>query len=326
MWNFPLFPDKASTVANQVDALYYVLVGISLFFSLVIVTGLVVSAVRYRKGSKATRRGAKDDYLPVELLWSIIPFVISIGLFTWGANLFLDMRVSPPDAMEIYVVGKQWMWKIQHPQGNREINELHVPVGKPVKLIMTSQDVIHSFFVPAFRIKQDVLPGRYTTQWFEATQAGEYHLFCAEYCGTSHSGMKGKVVVMEQDEYQDWLAGKTSGVAMLSSGEQLFQQFGCQTCHRQVSGQRGPALEGLLGRQVKLSNGDVVVADLDYIRESILSPNAKVVAGYQRLMPTYRDQLNPDQVNLLVEYVRSFRGGEPGQVTAGKPGAPDQKR
>jgi cytochrome c oxidase subunit 2 len=143
--------------------------------------------------------------------------------------------------MEVYVVGKQWMWKIQHPQGNREINELHVPLGKPVKLIMTSQDVIHSFFVPAFRIKQDVLPGRYTTQWFEATQTGEYHLFCAEYCGTSHSGMQGKVVVMEQDEYQDWLAGKTSGVAMLSSGEQLFQQFGCQTCHRQVSGQRGPA-------------------------------------------------------------------------------------
>jgi cytochrome c oxidase subunit 2 len=213
--------------------------------------------------------------------------------------------------MEIYVVGKQWMWKIQHPSGNREINELHIPVGKPVKLVMTSQDVIHSFYVPAFRIKQDVLPGRYSTQWFEATRTGEYHLFCAEYCGTSHSGMIGKIVVLEQDEYEDWLTGKMGGATMLSSGEQLFQQFGCQTCHRQVSGQRGPSLEGLFGKQVRLTSGDVVLADQEYIRESILNPNAKLVAGYPRLMPTYRNQLNPDQVNQLVEYVKSMRGEDP---------------
>jgi len=317
MWNFPFIPEQASTASGEVDALFYFLVALSIFFSMVIIVGLVVSAVRYRKGSKATRQGAKDDYLPVELLWSIIPFILSIGIFTWAAKLYIDMRVPPKNAMEMYVVGKQWMWKIQHPQGNREINELHVPIDKPVKLIMTSQDVIHSFYVPAFRIKQDVLPGRYTTQWFEATKTGEYHLFCAEYCGTSHSGMKGRVIVMEQDEYEEWLSGKASGVAMLTSGQQLFQQFGCQTCHRQVSGQRGPALEGLFGKTVKLHTGETVVADLEYIRESILSPNAKLVSGYQWLMPTYRNQLNPDQLNELVEFVRSLRGGE--QTSMGKP-------
>jgi cytochrome c oxidase subunit 2 len=314
MWGFPLFPDRASTAATEIDTLFYVLVGICVFFSLVIVIGLVFSAVRYREGSKATRQGAKDDYLPVELLWSVIPFFLAVGIFTWSAKIFLDLRSPPPDAMEVYVVAKQWMWKVQHPQGNREINELHIPVGKSVKLIMTSQDVIHSFSVPAFRIKQDVLPGRYSTQWFEPTKTGVYYLFCAEYCGTSHSGMKGRIVVMEQDEYQEWLTGRAADVAMMSTGEQLFRQFGCQTCHRQVSGQRGPSLEGLFGKQVKLSTGEVVTADLEYIRESILSPNAKVVAGYQRLMPAFKNQLNPDQVNQLVEYVRSLRGGEPSQV------------
>jgi len=311
MWSFPLLPENASTLAGEVDALFYFLVGISIFFSLLIIGGLIFSAVRYREGSKATREGAKDDYLPVELLWSGIPFLIAIGIFTWAAKVFVDMRVPPKNAMEVYVVGKQWMWKIQHPQGNKEINELHVPVGKPVKLIMTSQDVIHSFYVPAFRIKQDVLPGRYSTQWFEATKTGEYHLFCAEYCGTSHSAMIGKVVVLEQDEYEEWLANRASDVKMLGSGEQLFKQFGCQTCHRQVSGQRGPSLEGLFGKQVRLANGETVTADLDYIRESILNPSTKLVAGYQHLMPTYRNQLNPDQINELVEYVRSLRGEDP---------------
>jgi len=311
MWTFPLLPEKASSVAGEVDALFWFLVGVCIFFSLVIIVALTVSAVRYRHGSKASREGAKNDYLPVEILWSGIPFLIAIGIFTWSSKIFLDMRVPPADAMEIYVVGKQWMWKIQHPQGNKEINELHIPVGKPVKLIMTSQDVIHSFYIPAFRIKQDVLPGRYSTQWFEATKTGEYHLFCAEYCGTSHSGMIGKVVVLEPDEYEEWLSNRTADITMLNTGEQLFKQFGCQTCHRQVSGQRGPALEGLFGKQVKLSTGQVVTADVEYIRESILSPSTKLVAGYQHLMPTYRNQLSPDQINELVEYVRSLRGSDP---------------
>jgi len=300
MWNFPLLPDRASTIAGQIDALFFFLVAVSIFFSLVIVIGLVSSAIRYRKGSKVSREGAKNDHLPLELLWSTVPFVIAMVIFGWSAKLFVDMRVPPADAMDVYVVGKQWMWKIQHPQGNREINELHVPVGKPVRLIMTSQDVIHSFFIPAFRIKQDVLPGRYSTEWFEATQTGTYHLFCAEYCGTSHSGMIGSVVVMEPADYEQWLAGK-AGITMASSGEQLFQQFGCQTCHRQDTGQRGPSLDSLWGKQVKLASGQVLTADQEYIRESILNPGAKIVAGYQLLMPVYRNQLNQDQVNQLVE-------------------------
>ena len=312
MWNFPLFPDKASTVAGQIDALYYFLLAVSVFFSLVIVIALVYSAVRYRKGSKATREGATNENLPLELAWSIIPLIIAMVIFVWAAKLFIDMHVAPKDAMEVYVVGKQWMWKIQHPQGNREINELHVPVGKPVKLIMTSQDVIHSFYIPAFRIKQDVLPGRYTTQWFQATTPGEYHLFCAEYCGTSHSGMIGKIVVMEPAEYEQWLTNATAGSTMATSGAQVFQQFGCQTCHRQDTGPRGPALDGLFGKQVKLANGKTVTADQEYIRESILDPNAKLVAGYQQMMPTFKNQINHEQLNQLIEYVKTLQKDEAG--------------
>jgi cytochrome c oxidase subunit 2 len=210
--------------------------------------------------------------------------------------------------MEVYIVGKQWMWKIQHPRGNREINELHIPAGKPVKLIMTSQDVIHSFYIPAFRIKQDVLPGKFTTLWFEATQPGEYHLFCAEYCGTSHAGMIGRVIVMDQTAYEQWLSG-LGGFSMASSGEQLFQQFGCQTCHRQAATQRGPSLDGLYGKAVKLHTGETIVADQDYIRESILNPWGRIVAGYQPLMPTYRNQINQEQLNQLIEYVKSLSPG-----------------
>ncbi len=308
MWNFPLLPEAASTVATEIDAIWWVLVAVSIFFGAIIVVGLVYSAVRYRRGSKASRAGAMNDNLLLELSWSIIPLTIAMAIYVWSSKVFIDMHVAPPGAMEVYVVAKQWMWKIQHPEGNKEINELHVPVGKPVKLIMTSQDVIHSFSIPAFRIKQDVLPARYTTQWFEATKPGEYHLFCAEYCGTSHSGMVGRVVVMEEADYQNWLAGRRGADMMAGSGEKLFAEFGCQTCHRQDSGQRGPALDGLFGSIVTLSGGDKVAADADYLRESILNPGAKVVKGYQLLMPTYRNQLTPEQVNELVEYVKQLGG------------------
>ena len=308
MWSFPLLPEQASTVASRIDQLYFTLVGVSLFFSLVILIGLAYSAIRYRKGTVFTRANAKHDYLPLELLWTIVPLAIAMGIFVWSSKLFIEMRVPPKDAMEVYVVGKQWMWKIQHPLGNREINQLHVPAGRPVRLIMTSQDVIHSFYIPAFRIKQDVLPGRYTSQWFEATTPGEYHLFCAEYCGTSHSGMIGKVVVMEPAAYEAWLSGAAGDLAMAATGAQLFQQFGCQTCHRLGAEQRGPVLDGLMGKEVKLATGETIVADLDYVRESILNPRTKMVAGYQPLMPTYKNQLTQEQLNELVEYVRSLSG------------------
>jgi cytochrome c oxidase subunit II len=306
MWSFPLIPDSASTIADKIDALFFFLSAVSIFFSLIIAVGLAFSAVRFRKGSNASRKGAVDEHLPLELIWSIIPLMIAMFIFAWSAKLFFDLRVPPKNGMEIYVVGKQWMWKIQHPEGNREINELHIPIGRPVKLIMTSQDVIHSFYIPAFRIKQDVLPGKYSTEWFEATKPGEYHLFCAEYCGTSHSGMIGKVIAMEPADYEKWLNSASSvGIAMASSGAELFSKYGCNACHRQT-GPRGPALEGLYGKEVKLASGETVTADQDYIRESILNPNAKLVQGYQQLMPTYKGQLTSDQVNQLIEYVRSM--------------------
>ena len=307
MWNFPLLPVEASTTASQVDALFFTLVGISLFFGGIITIGLVYFNIRYRKNSKASRANARHEHLGLELMWSFIPLGISMMVFVWASKVYFDMHVAPPNSEVIYVVAKQWMWKIQHPQGNREINELHIPVGKPIKLVMTSQDVIHSFFVPAFRVKQDVLPDRYTTEWFQATRTGQYHLFCAEYCGTSHASMGGTVYVMDPADYERWLAGAiTPGVSMVSSGEQVFRQFGCATCHKQDAQARGPSLHDLFGSKVLLQGGQTIVADQEYIRESILDPTAKVTAGYKPIMPTFKQQINQEQMNQLIEYIKSL--------------------
>jgi cytochrome c oxidase subunit 2 len=317
MWDFPLFPERASTIAVRVDSLYQGLLLLAIFFTLLIFCSIAFFAVRYRAGSKASRAHAGKENFKLELAWTIIPVGISLGIYVWAANLYYDMHVAPPDAVEIYVIGKQWMWKIQHPQGNREINELHIPVGRPIKLIMTSQDVIHSFFIPAFRVKQDVLPGRYSTEWFEATKTGEYHLFCAQYCGTSHASMTGKIIVMKQPDYQQWLAGNLPGETMASTGDQVFQQFGCSTCHKQYNLGRGPSLQGLFGSTVHLQGGGIVIADQEYIRESILSPSAKVVEGYTPIMPTFRNQVTAEQVSQLVEYIKSLGGkGSPDREAA----------
>jgi cytochrome c oxidase subunit 2 len=235
-------------------------------------------------------------------------------MFAWGAKVYVNLERPPADAMVINVVGKQWMWKLQHPEGVREINTLHIPVGRPIKLVMTSQDVIHSFFVPAFRTKQDVLPGRYTTSWFEAKQKGRFHIFCAEYCGTDHSKMIGEVVAMEPAEYQAWLAGTVSDVPPAVAGEKLFYSYNCQTCH----GQRAPTLAGLYNRRVRLADGSTVLADDNYIRESILNPAAKIVAGYPgSLMPTYQGQLTEDQLLELIAYIKSLNTASSGEGTTG---------
>ncbi len=316
MWSFPLSPVEASAQAANVDALFYVLVGITVLFTGLIFFGVIFFAIRYRAGSRASRANSRSDNLPLELTWTIIPLLITAGIYVWASKLYVDMHVAPANAEEVYVVGKQWMWKIQHPRGNREINELHIPVGRPVKLIMTSQDVIHSFFIPAFRVKQDVLPGRYTTEWFTPTKIGEYHLFCAQYCGTSHASMIGKVVVMDPKDYEQWLSGALSTSSMATTGDQLFNQFGCQTCHLANNTGRGPSLVGLFGSTVHLSTGKTVLADQDYIQESILEPTAKVVAGYKPVMPNFRNQMTPDQVAQLVEYVKSLGGNA--QAAQGK--------
>jgi cytochrome c oxidase subunit 2 len=314
--NLPLFPEQASTIAQRVDALYYFLVAVAGFFSLLIAFLVVVFAIRYRRRSEMERPAAIHGSLGLELVWTLIPFGLAMVMFFWGASVYVSLRRPPDDALNVFVVGKQWMWKLQHLEGRREINELHVPVRRAVKLIMTSEDVIHSFFVPAFRIKQDAIPGRYTTAWFEATKVGTYHLFCAEYCGTEHSGMIGHVIVMEPAEYEAWLSGTAGGGSMASKGATLFEQLGCITCHRGDVGARGPQLAGLFNRAVRLQNGETVIADETYLRESILNPQAKIVAGFQPIMPTFKGLVSEEGVMELIAYIKE-QGATGGESAAG---------
>ncbi|MBX7258203.1 MAG: cytochrome c oxidase subunit II [Candidatus Hydrogenedentes bacterium] len=306
--NITLIPESASTVAPKVDLLLYVLTGLSVFFFFAVVLMVAFLAIRYRKGAKVNRHLEDPDNKTLELTWTIIPTILALGIFFWSAMVFFDISRVPEHGLEVLVTGKQWMWKIQHPNGKREINELHVPRGQAVKLTMTSEDVIHSFFIPAFRVKKDVLPNRYTTMWFEPTKVGSYHLFCAEYCGTDHSRMVGKITVMEPEDYQRWLAGElTTAAAPASSGEKLFAKLGCVTCHEGQS-PRGPVLAGVFGTTVNLQNGESVTVDENYIRESILNPQAKLVAGYPPLMPTFQNQIKEQDLFTLINYIKSLKG------------------
>jgi len=303
---FQLFPEQASTLAAQVDYLYFFLIAVSLFFSVLIFFLIYIFAVKYRRKSEDEVPEQIPGLIKLETLWSIIPFLLCMVVFVWGATLYFDMYSPPKNALEYYVVGKQWMWHIQHPTGQREINELHVPTGQPIKLTMATEDVIHSFYIPAFRVKRDVVPGRYTTLWFEATKPGEYHLFCAEYCGTKHSQMVGRVVVMEPADYQNWLSGGVANEPLEVIGEKKFRQLACHTCHIDKPDARGPSLVGVFGEPVRLQNGRTVIVDEGYIRESILNPNAKIAAGYQPVMPTFKGQI--DEVGLLqiTAYIKSL--------------------
>ena len=312
----PFFPERASTMAGEVDALYFFLLGVSGFFATLIGAMVVFFAVRFRRRSEREVPPEIHGSMALELTWTVIPLFIVLGVFAWGARIFYSIYRPPAGSLNVYVVGKRWMWKSQHLTGQREINELHVPVGVPVRLNLTSEDVIHSFFVPAFRIKRDVIPGRYTSVWFQATRPGRYHLFCAEYCGTKHSQMIGSVVVMEPDDFQQWLAGGTTG-SLASAGEKLFQDLGCGTCHRPDSLARGPNLRGLAGSPVRLSGGGVVTADETYIRESIVNPSARVVEGFQPIMPTYQGLIGEEGLMQLIAYIQTL--GAPGGPT--QPGA-----
>ncbi len=315
--NFPLFPEQASQQAGQVDAIYFFLVAVTAFFALLIAALVIVFAVKYRRRHRDEIGVPIHGSLPLELIWTIIPFFIVMVMFGWGAKVFFELYRPPAGAMEIYVVGKQWMWKIQHRDGQREINELHVPVGRPVKLIMGSEDVIHSFYIPAFRVKADVIPGRYNTLWFTATKPGVYHLFCAEYCGTKHSGMIGSVVAMEPGDFQAWLGGGRAEDSPVQAGQKLFQSLACVTCHQEKSQGRGPMLVNLFGKPVELQDGRRIVADEAYIRESIVNPQAKIVAGFQPLMPTFQGLVTEEQILQLIAYVRSLTPeGSPAEQTA----------
>ena len=301
-------------MAPRVDQLYFFLLGVSVFFATLILILIIAFAVKYRRRSDDEQPRPISGNLGLEILWTLVPLSLTLVMFVWGARLFFITFYPPSDALEINVVAKQWMWKVQHAEGRSEIDELHIPTGRPVKLIMTSQDVIHDFFVPAFRVKNDVLPGRYTTLWFEATKPGAYRLFCSQYCGTQHSGMIGHIIALEPAEFQTWLSGGAAAVSMATAGENLFRKLGCISCHAANDSGRGPSLAGLLGKAVRLQSGATVTADENYIRESILEPQAKIVAGYPSIMPTFKGLISEDGIMQIIAYLKSLKREEGAQV------------
>ena len=311
--DFPLWPEQASTIARHTDALYITLVVVCGAVSVLIFTSIFVLSIIYRR--RPDNELAQEEEAPkaLEITWIIVPFIFFMATFVWGSWLYFQIARVPDNALDIYATGKQWMWKFQHQTGQREINELHVPVNRPVRITMASEDVIHSLFFPAFRVKMDVLPSRYRTMWFQATRVGRYHIFCAEYCGTLHSGMTGWVDVMEPTDYQKWLAGGSEG-SLASQGQALFQKYACNTCHTEDATGRGPVLLGLYGSTVTLSNNATVVADDNYIRESILNPQAKIVKGFGPIMPTFQGQVNEDDLLKLLAYVRSLSAPQAGTL------------
>ena len=306
----PLFPEQASTIAPEVDALYFFILGVTAFFALLVVVLVVYFAIKYKDETGLQVGAPITGSVPLEIGWSLIPFLVAIVIFGWSTVVFFKIVRPPDETLEIYATGKRWMWRFQHIDGQREINTLHVPLGRAIKVTFTSEDVLHSLYFPSFRVKADAIPGRYSAVWFTPTKVGDYHIFCAEYCGTRHSGMIGTVSVMEANDYQAWLSGGgVTGGSMQARGAQLFQDLACNTCHLSDGRGRGPSLQGVFGSQVKLANGQTVVADENYIRESILTPQSKLVDGYQPLMPTFQGLINEDGVASLVEHVKSLAGG-----------------
>jgi cytochrome c oxidase subunit II len=317
MWPiFPIVPEQASTLAPEVDQLYWFIIGVTAFFGILVTVLVIYFAVKYRTNDPLKIGAPITGSIPLELAWSIIPFIISVVIFAWASEVFFHIYRPPDQTLEIYSTGKRWMWKFQHLDGKSEINTLHVPIGRPVKITFTSEDVLHSLFFPAFRVKADAIPGRYSSVWFEATKTGEYHIFCAEYCGTKHSGMIGTVYVMEPAAYQAWISGGGGEGTLASRGERLFSELACNTCHVSDGTGRGPSLLNKFGSREQLATGAVVNVDESYVRESILTPQAKLVAGYQPLMPTFQGLVNEESVMALVEYVKSLQSAQTGAATA----------
>jgi cytochrome c oxidase subunit 2 len=323
--SIPIFPAQASTFAADVDKLYFLILGVTSFFAIAVVIFVAIFAIKYQDHT-GTQVGAPiHGSIPLELAWSFIPFVISIGIFAYATVVYFEIVRPPAETLQIYSTGKRWMWRFQHINGRAEINELHVPKGRPVKITFTSEDVLHDIYIPAFRVKADAIPGRYSEIWFEPTTTGDFHLFCAEYCGTKHSGMIGRVVVMEPSAYQAWLSG-SDGQPLAARGQQLFQQLACVTCHLNDGTGRGPSLAGVYGSKVELANGTGVTADDGYIRESILTPQMKLVSGFQPVMPTFQGLVNEEGVMSLIEYIKSLPApAAPAQATTAPAARPAQR-
>jgi cytochrome c oxidase subunit II len=319
MWDFPLHPPADSSLATRVDHLFYVWLALAGAVTVAVFFLIIYFSVKYRHGSRANRampsRGTlRRESHRIEIAWIVTPLILFLGMGFWAAGIYYAHAAPPADATEVYAVGKQWMWKLEHTGGQREIDELHVPAGRPIKLVMTSQDVIHSFFMPVFRIKQDVLPGRYTILWFTADRPGDYHVFCAQYCGTDHARMIGHVVVMQPAAFERWLASGNASESMAAEGAARFRQYGCSGCHGASASVHAPKLEGLFGRRVQLADGSSVVADERYIHDSVMLPRKDVVAGYEPIMPSFQGEIAEDDLLEIVEYIKSLQGADPGTV------------
>jgi len=302
--NFRLLQQSASSIAERYDLLFTAMLVLCTAIALTLAVLIVVFCIRWRRGSPADRRLSGRGMRGIEVTWTLTPFIVFMGLFTWAANDFIALVRVPADALPVSVEARQWMWKLQHRSGRREINELHMPLGQPVRLLMTSQDAIHSFFAPAFRLKQDVVPGRITTLWFTATQLGEFRLFCAEYCGSEHSQMMGRIVVMPQADFARWLAAGPATPSLTQYGFALFRRLGCSGCHAAGSTVHAPSLEGLYGRTVHLQDGRSVLADENYLRDAILLPRKDIVAGFEPVMPSYAGQVSEEDVQALIAWLR----------------------
>jgi cytochrome c oxidase subunit 2 len=305
MQGIPILPPQASAAALEFDLLYFFLTGVSAFFTVLVAFLVVFFTLKYRRRHPDEVGADIHGSLALELTWTIIPLLLSMVMFGWGASLFYRMSVPPSDSMDLYVVGKQWMWKVQHPEGVREINEMHVPINRNVRITLGSEDVIHDYGIPAFRVKMDAVPGKLTTMWFRATVPGTYHVYCDQYCGTGHSAMMGKVIAMEPQEYEAWLSGGGTIVAGGPDGEQLFKDLACVTCHKPEPPSIGPSLVNVAGRTTKLADGREVVADDNYLRESIMNSQAKVVAGFPPVMPVFQGQITEEQVMALIAYIKT---------------------
>jgi cytochrome c oxidase subunit 2 len=306
IFGIPIFPEQASVFAKDVDALYFFILAVCAFFALAVAVSVIYFGIRYHKTHDGEIGARIEGNLVLELLWSVIPTVIAMVMFGWGASVFYHLRRPPDDAMHIYAVGKQWMWKFQHLEGQREINELHIPAGRPITITISSEDVLHSLYFPAFRTKMDAIPGRYTELWFEAQTPGTYHIFCTEYCGTNHAGMIGNVIVLEPSEYQAWLQGGGVQGTLAERGAQLFNSLQCDTCHLDTGQGRGPSLRDVFGTTVNLQDGSTAVVDEVYLRESILNSQAKIVNGFKPLMPTFQGLISEENLIALIEHVKSM--------------------
>src|SRR6185436_3360704 len=326
IFGVPVFPDQASTFAKDVDAQYFFILAVCSFFALTVAISVIYFGLRYRRKREGQVGARFEGSLPLELLWSVIPTVIAMVMFGWGASVFYHIRRPPDDAMHIYAVGKQWMWKFQHLEGQREINELHIPAGRPIKVTISSEDVVHSLYFPSFRTKIDAIPGRYTELWFEATTPGTYHLFCAEYCGTNHAGMIGSVTVLEPAQYQAWLQGGGESGTMAQRGARLFEAHACNSCHLESGQGRGPSLKNIVGTTVELEDGNTAVVDDAYLRESILTSQAKIVKGFKPLMPTFQGLISEENLLALIEHVKSMSPNASTAAPAAPPARPPAEK